>query len=79
MQGSLKIGNGQMAWFWQDTLLDKLPLATRFPFFYAIVRHKNISVANVLNRTPLNVSFTWVLIDGRWEHWLKLVDRLMEI
>jgi hypothetical protein len=34
---------------------------------YAIVRHKNVRVADVLNQTPLNIAFTRVLRDGRWE------------
>jgi hypothetical protein len=41
------------------------------------VRHKNVTVADVLTQTPLNVGFTRVLRDVRWEQWLHLVEHLM--
>jgi hypothetical protein len=43
------------------------------------VRHKNVRVADVLTQTPLNVGFTRVLRDERWERWLHLVERLMSV
>jgi hypothetical protein len=43
------------------------------------VRHKNVRVADVLNQTPLNIAFTRILREERWERWLHLVERLMQV
>jgi hypothetical protein len=43
--------------------MDKEPLSKQYPSLYAIVCHKNVSVANVMNHAPLNIGFTCVLRD----------------
>jgi hypothetical protein len=45
--GSFVVGDGQTARFWEDACLDKVPLATQYPCLYAIVRHKNVKIADV--------------------------------
>jgi hypothetical protein len=74
---SFAIGHGQSTQFWEDAWLDKNPLVFQYPSLYAIVQHKNVRVADVLTHTPLNIGFTRVLRDRRWERWLYLVERLM--
>jgi hypothetical protein len=71
------ICDGHTTRFWEDAWLGITSLANQYPSLYAIVRHKNIRVADVLNQTPSNIAFTSVLRDGRWEGWLHLVERLM--
>jgi hypothetical protein len=41
----------------------------------------NISVADVINQTPLNIGLTRVLLlrDAGWERWLHLVELLMGV
>jgi hypothetical protein len=77
--GSFIIGDGHTTRFWEDAWLDKTPLSTQYPSLYAIVRHKSVSVAEVLNQTMLNIGFTRVLQGARWERWLHLVERLMGV
>jgi hypothetical protein len=77
--GSFIIGDGHTARFWEDSWLDKTPLSTQYPSLYAIVRHKSVSVAEVLHQTTLNIGFTQVLQGARWERWLHLVERLMGV
>jgi hypothetical protein len=45
-----------------------------YPLLYAIVCHKNITVAEVMNQTTLNIGFMRVLQGVRWERWLHLVE-----
>jgi hypothetical protein len=44
---------------------------------YKIVRKKNMSVAQVLSTTPLNVSFRRVLVGDSWDKWLELVGNVL--
>jgi hypothetical protein len=78
-RGSFKLGDGMNTRFWEDTWLGDKPLADQYPSLYSIVHRKQVSVANVLNQAPLNISFRRTLSDGRWRLWLHLVERLMHI
>jgi hypothetical protein len=55
------------------------PLALQYPLLYNIVQRKDVSVADVLSHNPLNVVFRWTLTENKWEVWLHLVRRLMDI
>jgi hypothetical protein len=59
--GSFVVGDGQTTRCWEDAWLEKTPLLTQYPSLYAIVRHKNVRVIDVLSQTPLNIGFTRVL------------------
>jgi hypothetical protein len=43
------------------------------------VQHKQVSVANILNQNPLNITFRCSLRESRWRLWLQLVQRLMSV
>jgi hypothetical protein len=43
--------------FWEDTWLGNKSLAEQYPSLYNILKCKQVSVANVLNQNPLNISF----------------------
>jgi hypothetical protein len=43
------------------------------------VNHKNVTVANTIKEDGLNISFRRNLAGDRWQAWLDLVERLMEI
>jgi hypothetical protein len=54
--------DGSQTRFWEDLWLGKDPLMVIKPNLYNIVRKKNVSVAQVLSTTPLNVSFRCALV-----------------
>jgi hypothetical protein len=78
-RGSFGVGNGEDTRFWEDTWLGNKSLAQQYPSLYNIMHRKNVSVSNVLNQTPLNITFIRILTDNRWRLWLQLVQRLMHI
>jgi hypothetical protein len=55
------------------------PLASQYPNLYAIVNHKNVTVANTLKEDGLNISFRRNLTGERWISWLELVERTMDV
>jgi hypothetical protein len=78
-RGSFIVDNGQNARFWEDVWLGNKPLAEQYPFLYNIVRQKQVSVANMLNQNPVNITFRRTLLDNHWFLWLQLVERLMNV
>ena len=56
------IGNGETTRFWEDTWLGNLPLQQKYPSLYNIAHRKNVSVHDVLNGAPLNMTFRRGLI-----------------
>uniref|UniRef100_A0A453J640 Uncharacterized protein n=1 Tax=Aegilops tauschii subsp. strangulata TaxID=200361 RepID=A0A453J640_AEGTS len=46
---------------------------------YNIAQRKEVSVATVLGSIPLNIQFRRSVIGERWDRWLHLVRRLMEV
>ena len=73
------IGNGASTRFWDDTSLGGTPLAIQYPSLYRIVQRRDVFVASVFQSTPLNIQFQRTLAGNRWEEWLRLVRRLMEV
>jgi hypothetical protein len=69
-RGSFNIGNGVETRFWKDTWLGNKPLADQYPSLYSIVHRKQVTVANVLNHSPLNITFQRTLTDNCWQLWL---------
>jgi hypothetical protein len=78
-RGSFTIGNGESARFWEDTWLGSTPLAQQYPSLYNIVQRKQVSVANVMSQTPLNIGFRQALTGHRANRWLHLCTRLMRV
>jgi hypothetical protein len=78
-RGSFTVGNGESAWFWEDTWLGNLPLAQQYPSLYTIAQTKQVSVALVLSQTPLNIGFRQALSGNRASRWIHLCSRLMYV
>jgi hypothetical protein len=38
-----------------------------------------VLVADVLNETPLNIRFNRVILGDKWDAWIPLVSRLMNV
>jgi hypothetical protein len=73
------IGNGNTTRFWEDTWLGETPLATQYPSLYNSVQHKDAYVTTILQSIPLNIQFRRSLVGERWDSWLHLVRRLMDV
>jgi hypothetical protein len=61
-RGRFQVQDGSQTRFWEDLWLGKEHLMVKYPTLYNIVRKKNVSVAQVLSTTSLNVSFRHVLV-----------------
>jgi predicted kinase len=46
---------------------------------YNVVRKKNVTMAQVLSNTPLNISFRRALVGKNWTKWLRLVGSILTI
>jgi hypothetical protein len=65
--------------FWEDIWLGDTSLANQYPSLYDIIQRKNFLIANVLSHSPLNIEFKRVLNGNKWNAWLHLCQRLMEV
>jgi hypothetical protein len=72
--GSFIVGDGEGVRLWEDTWLGAEPLASQCPNLYAIVNHKNVTVASAIKEDGLNISFRRNLTGERWLSWLDLVE-----
>jgi hypothetical protein len=75
--GRFRVQDGSQTRFWEDLWLGKDPLMVKYPSLYKIVKKKNVSVAQVLSTTPLNVSFRRALVGGNLDKWLELVGNVL--
>ena len=73
------VGNGTTTRFWEDTWLGETPLALQYPSLYSIVQRRDAYVAMIMQSIPLNIHFRRTLVGNRWEAWLHLVSRLMDV
>jgi hypothetical protein len=78
-RGFFKVGCGSAVRFWEDVWLGDSLLANQYPSLYNIVQHKNVLVATVLAQSPLNICFRRGLNDHKWNAWLHLCQRLMDV
>jgi hypothetical protein len=73
------VRDGSQTRFWEDLWLGKELLMKKYPTLYNIVRKKNMTVAQVLSTTPLNVSFRRALVGDNWDKWLRLVESILMV
>ena len=76
---SFTVGNGHRTRFWEDPWMGNMTLAAQYPTLYNIVRHKNVSVAHVVDSPHPNLQFRRLLTGQLWDVWLQLVERLMSV
>jgi hypothetical protein len=55
--GRFQLNNGCNIQFWEDKWLEDYTLKQQFSLLYSITRRKNIFVAAVFSRVPLNIFF----------------------
>jgi hypothetical protein len=78
-RGSFKISSREGVRFWEDIWLDEQTLASQYPHLYYIVHRKYDTVATVMSSTPINIGFRRQLTGNKWNQWIHICQRLMEI
>jgi hypothetical protein len=78
-RGLFKVGDGGSVRFWEDIWLGDVPLSQQYPSLYNIVHHRDVLVSTVLSQTPLNITFRRGLNDQKYDEWLHLCQRLINI
>jgi hypothetical protein len=71
--------DGSHTRFWEDLWLGREPFNIKYPSLYNLVKKKNLSVAQVLSTTPLNISFRRALVGVNWDNWFSLVGSVLEV
>ena len=77
--GVFNVHSGDQTRFWVDLWLGNKTLKDEYPALYRITRRKNVTVANVLNSRPLNVSFRRALSGNKLTQWLQLVSKVADV
>jgi hypothetical protein len=78
-RGPFIVGGDTRTLFLEDTWLGDTSLANQYPTLYNMVRTKEVLVAHVLSQVPLNIRFNRILIGEKWDAWVYLVSRLMNM
>jgi hypothetical protein len=75
--GSFSIKNGAEIRFWEDKWLGNTTLREHYPALYDIVRHKDDTIAKVMESSPhTHMTFRWDLLGPRLISWSALLQRL---
>jgi hypothetical protein len=64
---SLVVGNVRYTRFWEDTWLGDTPLKDQYLTLYNIINFTNVTIANAMASTPLNIGFRIVLSVNKWD------------
>ena len=78
-KGKFKVNSENQTRFWEDLWIGQEPSSLQFPGLYRIARRKNVSVANVLGTTPLNMAFRRALLWEKLLDWFRLVALVLSI
>jgi hypothetical protein len=78
-RGRFMVSDGSQTRFWEDLWIGKEPLMVKYPTLYNLVRKKNMTVAQVLSTTPLNVSFRRALEGVNWDNWICIVRSVIAV
>jgi hypothetical protein len=77
--GLFQLNNGTQVRFWEDKWIGNHAFKDQYPSLYNIVRRKSDTIAKVLNRVPLNVSFRRQLTGNNLVLWHNLVNRIVDV
>jgi hypothetical protein len=78
-RGRFQVTDGSQTRFWEDLWLGREPFSAKYPALYNLVKKKNLSVAQVLSTTPLNISFRRALVGVNRDNWFNLVGSFLEV
>jgi hypothetical protein len=73
------VSDGSQTRFWEDLWIGKVPLMVKYPTLYNLVRKKNMTVAQILSTTPLNVSFRRALEGVNWDNRICIVRSVIAV
>ena len=77
--GSFSVRDGSQVRFWEDIWLGNNPLMVQYPSLYKIVRHKFVTIKQVLGQENPDISFRRDLFGPRLAAWNELLTRLEDI
>ena len=77
--GTFLVRDGAQVRFWEDTSLGNTPLMVQYPSLYRIVRHKFVTIKQVLGQQNPDISFRRDLFGPRLAAWNELLTRLEDI
>ena len=63
--------------FWEDCWAGNSSFDRLYPSLYQLMRKKNVTVAEVLGREPLNASFRRALVGDNLDSWFSLVTEVV--
>jgi hypothetical protein len=72
--GKFSIKDGSEIRFWEDKWLDTTTLREQYPALYSIVRHKEDTIAKVMESSPPNVTFRRDISGQRLVSWNALLQ-----
>ena len=78
-KGSFQIKDGRKTRFWEDTWAGQEPFKVSYPSIYNIVRDPHATVAKVMAKRPLNLSFRRALVDNKLVEWHNLVAQINHV
>lgn len=78
-RGSLKVHNGTQVRFLEDSWCGNISLANEYPRLYNLVRNKNASVAVLMGKRPLNVSFRRAIVVVNLKDWLEVMAKVLMV
>ena len=74
--GTFSVRDGCQIRFWEDTWLGTTPLNVQYPSLYRIVRHKFVTIKQVLGQVNPDISFRRTISGPRLTAWNDLLTRL---
>ena len=77
--GTFSVRDGSQVRFWEDTWLGNNSLMVQYPSLYQIVRHKFVTIKQVLGQENPDISFRMALLGHRLAVWNELLTRLEDI
>ena len=77
--GTFSVRDDSQVRFWEDTWLGNNPLMVQYPSLYRIVRHKFVTIKQVLGQENPVISFRRDLFGPRLAAWNELLTRLEDI
>jgi hypothetical protein len=77
--GKFSIKDGSEIRFWEDKWLGTTTLREQYPTLYSIVRHKEDTIAKVMESSPPNVTFRRDISGQRLASWNALLQRLANV
>jgi hypothetical protein len=76
-QCSFVVVDATITRLWEDTWLGDSLLANQYLSLYNIFRAKDVTLADVLSRSPLDIRFTRALRGDKLDSWVSMFQKLM--